>query len=99
MLVLSHPKKVICFQFFAKTHLPSEAFSKSIVGIVVGVVVGILFVLALVLFYYYKKMKARIDLSALPEDVRVFYEHYFKAPGSWSKEGTCGRESLFFLVT
>jgi hypothetical protein len=64
-----------------------ENSTTTLIGIILGVVLGVFSVLAIVLVFFLRKYRGRVDLSALPAEIRVFYEYYVQNSSSWDKEG------------
>jgi hypothetical protein len=60
-----------------------------IIGSVCGVVALFLVLGALYALHHFKKT---VDLSILPEEVRWWYEQFYKNPNSWKTEGKFGFE-------
>eukprot|EP01127_Copromyxa_protea_P001607 TRINITY_DN1156_c0_g1_i1.p1 TRINITY_DN1156_c0_g1~~TRINITY_DN1156_c0_g1_i1.p1 ORF type:complete len:322 (-),score=65.30 TRINITY_DN1156_c0_g1_i1:81-1046(-) len=44
--------------------------------------------MAIFMIFFYKNLKLKLDTSALPKELRLFYANYYKSSSSWTKEGT-----------
>lgn len=52
------------------------------VGAIVGIVVGIICAILITGGVLYYKLRNRLDLSKLPEDIRMHYQAYYDTSGS-----------------
>jgi hypothetical protein len=58
-------------------------------GIIIGVVIGGVAVLILIIaILFLLSQKRKLDMSALPKEVRYFYDDYYESPKKWSHSGS-----------
>jgi len=67
---------------YAATSSSSSMIGPILGGLIGAILVFLAFIILLVWKYY---PKYRTELSALPEDVRWYYEQYYDKPGNWQR--------------